>query len=59
MATNLHRVNVTRMEAGNGFLITCAHHDCGFRHVRAFRHEADELAADHQRNQATSWKEGA
>lgn len=45
MATALAQVKVTRVEAGNGFLITCT---CGDRAVRGSRPTADTYAAGHR-----------
>lgn len=46
MATNLAQVKVSRVEAGNGFLISCDR--CGPVAMRPFRLEADEIAIHHR-----------
>lgn len=48
MATKLAQVRVTPVEAGLGYLITC--NLCRLREARGFRGDADQLAAQHQRD---------
>jgi hypothetical protein len=47
MATSLAQVRVTRVEAGNGFAITC--NKCGPLAMRPTRFDADHTAVEHQR----------
>lgn len=51
MATQIPTITVTRVEAGEGFLITCSHCPRA-RAMRPNRIEADLLAARHQADHA-------
>jgi hypothetical protein len=46
MATTLAQVKVTRIEGGNGFLVTCS--NCALHAIRPMRLEADEIAIEHR-----------
>lgn len=51
MATSLHKVTVGRVEAGQGFLVTCS--GCPrFRTIRLYRVAADLIALEHERSHA-------
>lgn len=50
MVTQLAQVRVTKVEAGNGYLIKCS---CGATSVRLSRRDADALAVTHQRLHVT------